>query len=395
MRISQIEFNNHPILNNLKIDFKKTNGDIYANIIFVGENGCGKTTLLNELFNYDSSQYIINKEQNYNICGECPHIGLFIAQDLKYRNAINSVMNKISGAKIYNDITEAKNNNYLSSNVMSLNKNNKLNTPYLLKESIKEFNNDRIEDYLSNNSNKIMDDVSQLIGIDGNINQTKIDTFSSGEQELILRLESLKNRISQNLDMLLLDEPETSLHPKWQLKFIPYILNVLKDNNSGKRDLQLFVSSHSENVLKSVFKLEDTLIVRLYKEKNEIKCQKITNMDTRLSKTTIDEIQYLIFDILSIEYHNQLYGYLLAQYNTQKKLDEYFYEVYKQNINLIQNKYNYSRDNNIETLPTYIRNATSHSENTDRHYTDSDLKKSIEIMRSVINIFTKSGSTYC
>ena len=66
MKISQIEFKNHPILQNLKINLTDKNGNIYSNIVFVGENGCGKTTLLNELFDYDNSQYIINKEHNYN-----------------------------------------------------------------------------------------------------------------------------------------------------------------------------------------------------------------------------------------------------------------------------------------------------------------------------------------
>ena len=38
-------------------------------------------------------------------------------------------------------------------------------------------------------------------------------------------------------------------------EFVPdsIVLDILKDRISGERDLQLFVSSHSENVLKSVF----------------------------------------------------------------------------------------------------------------------------------------------
>ena len=50
----------------------------------------------------------------------------------------------------------------------------------------------------------------------------------------------------------------------------------------------------------------------------------------------------------------------------------------------IENPYGYSWRNNIETLPTYIRNASSHTENSDRNYTEDDLKKSIEILRSVL-----------
>ncbi len=382
MRLSQIELRNHPILKNLKIDFNKPDGTIYSNIVFVGENGCGKTTLLNELFNYDQSEYIINKEQNYNACGACSHKSLFIAQDLKYRSAINNINRKISGEDIYEDITNIDNTNgYDGANIMSLNKNNIANSSPLLKESVSVFNNDRIKKYLSKNSNRLMDDVSKLVGIDGNSDHTKVDTFSSGEQELILRLESIKDRISQNLDMVLLDEPETSLHPKWQLKIVPYMLDILKDNNSGERDLQLFISSHSENVLKSMFGIEDTLIVRLYKEADEIKSQNITNMNTKLNPTTISEIQYLVFDILSIEYHNQLYSELLHNFSNQESIDNFL----KSQFQNIENPYGYIWIDSIETLPTYIRNATSHTENTERKYNDEDVKKSIEILRNALD----------
>lgn len=394
MRLSQIEFNNHPILKNLKIDFTNSeNGKIYSNIIFVGENGCGKTTLLSELFNYDNTDYIINKEPNYNMCGPCSHKSLFIAQDLKYRNAINSISEKISGEKnIYKDISEIDNtNNNLAANVMSLNKNNIVNSSVLLKENVKEFDNKRINEYFAKNKNKLMDDASQLIKIDGDLNRINADTFSSGEQELILRLESIKNRVQQNLDMILVDEPETSLHPKWQLKIVQFILDILKDNQSGKRDLQLFISSHSENILKSVFDLEDTLIVRLYKENGKIKSENITSMDTRLPEPTIAEIQYLVFGIVSTEYHNQLYGRLTSLLednwkDTNRSMPLSEVEKYLKENRVIENPYNFSRNNNgaIETLPTYIRNASSHPENSKRHYNDDDIEKSIKILRDII-----------
>ena len=144
-----------------------------------------------------------------------------------------------------------------------------------------------------------MDDVTKLVSIDGNIEVPNVDKFSSGEQEILLRLERMKENIPSDMDMILLDEPETGLHPKWQLKIIPFILDILKDNRSGERDLQLFIASHSENILKSVFKRSDTLVVRLYKDKGEIRSENITNMNTVLKETTIAEIQYLVFGIIS------------------------------------------------------------------------------------------------
>lgn len=386
MRISKIEFKNHPILKNLKINFTDKNGNIYPNIIFVGENGCGKTTLLNELFDYDNSQYIINKEQNYNLCGECGHKCLYVAQDLKYRNAINVISDKINNNIIYKDITNIRNtNNYNGANIMSLNKNNIANDPGMLQDSIVKFENEKIDSYFNKSKESLMSDVSKVIKIDGNIEVPRADKLSSGEQEIILRLEAIKNRVALNLDMLLIDEPETSLHPKWQLQIIPFILNILKDNNSGERDLQLFIASHSENILKSVFNIKDTLIVRLYKKDNEIKSESITKMDTRLDIPSISEIQYLVFDIPSIEYHNQLYGKLLGFCEgKQANVENYLKDLYKTNHSVILNPYNYSRNDIIETLPTYIRNASSHTENTERIYNENDLIESIRFLRFAI-----------
>ena len=384
MRLSRIEFSNHPILKDLSISFLKPDGSAYGVIVFVGENGCGKTTLLNELFDYDNSKYIVRKEQNANLCGRCLHKSLFVAQDIKYRNAINSAYKKLKGSAIYNDITAIDNTNgYPGADVMTLNKDNVANTPVLFNESISSFDNDRIADYFIKSMSKhLMDDTSGLLKLDFSIDRSKSDTLSSGEQEIILRMEAIKNRVQSNLDMVLLDEPETSLHPKWQMRIVPFFLELLRDRKTGENDIQLFVASHSENVLKSAFKQEDTLIVRMYKEKEQVKSQTITNMASRLPETTIAEIQYLVFDIPSIEYHNQLYGALFSRFGEKQKLVENYLKL--KYGNEILNSRNYEGKNGIETLPTYVRNASSHPENTERAYGEDDVKKSIEILRDAI-----------
>lgn len=389
MKLKCLEFNNHPILKNLKIDFLNENGEAYQNIIFVGENGCGKTTILNELFNYDNSEYIINKEQNYNLCGKCLHKSIYVAQDIKFRNAVNNINEKISGSKIYHDITSIDNTNgFDGANIMSMNKDNVANNHIMLAKQIEIFENARISEQIKTGKLNLMNDISNQVSIDDYIDTPKIDTFSSGEQEILLRLEAISNRIKLNLDMLLLDEPETSLHPKWQQKIVPFIIDILKDNKSNQRDLQLFIASHSENVLKSVFNRNDTLIIRLFKEDDCIKFQKITNMDIVLDCVTFAEIQYLIFDIITVEYHNQLYGNFVSLIGNQNKISKYLKIKYKENLQIILNRYNYRYNENIEddieVLPNYIRNATCHPENRGRTYDEIDLKNSIELLRKEI-----------
>ena len=62
---------------------------------FVGENGCGKTTLLNELFNYSNSQYVINKKVPTTSKSDLHSI--FVRQDSKYSEAMNELTTKMFG----------------------------------------------------------------------------------------------------------------------------------------------------------------------------------------------------------------------------------------------------------------------------------------------------------
>lgn len=279
----------------------------------------------------------------------------------------------------------------MGANIMSFNKNNLLNSSLLLNEKINNiFNSERINNYFKTfQVHKLMNDIDKVLKINGSTFQAKSDLFSSGEQELILRLESLKNRIQNNTDMILIDEPETGLHPKWQQKIIPFLLDTLKDAITDEldNDIQFFVATHSENILKSMFGKPDTLIIRLYKEKDQINCQNITNMDTCLPRPSLAEIQYLVIDIPSVEYHNQLYGQLHIKFgDLQNQIEDSLKKLFKNNLKYVLNPYNFSRnnDNNIETLPTYIRNATSHPENNKRTWTENDLEKSIKIIRNIL-----------
>ena len=61
MKFRRISFENHPILGNISFDFTNMNGDTIDTIIIAGENGCGKSVLLNELFNYNPTNIYSNK----------------------------------------------------------------------------------------------------------------------------------------------------------------------------------------------------------------------------------------------------------------------------------------------------------------------------------------------
>ena len=107
------------------------------------------------------------------------------------------------------------------------------------------------------------------------------------------------------------------------------------------------------------------------------------------SSPTWGEINYSAFDVLSVEFHNELYGFLQA-----KAIDEdqnnYYEDKFDQWLmdkgfaadkNYIKLKKDGTTDENRRTLPTYIRNLIHHPENNhNKKYTDEELKNSTEKM---------------
>ena len=58
--LTRIEIKNHPFLGDVELSFTKENGECFSTVLFVGENGSGKTSLLAELANYNESRYVVN-----------------------------------------------------------------------------------------------------------------------------------------------------------------------------------------------------------------------------------------------------------------------------------------------------------------------------------------------
>lgn len=92
-------------------------------------------------------------------------------------------------------------------------------------------------------------DTLSLINLDGLYLQKKdsnmaIQQTSSGEYHLILSLLGLYSRISNN-SLVLIDEPEISLHPKWQMRYINFIKKMFHQYS----DCHFILSSHSHFIV--------------------------------------------------------------------------------------------------------------------------------------------------
>ena len=376
-------------MGNLTLNFTDENGHTYKNIILVGENGCGKTTILNEINNYTHSNFIIDKHPQ-DINSE------MISQDIKYQETIKVITNSTEGSfrslygsgkpSLYQFLEEISHGDLDNLSKLTNNSIGKAYPPISL-EKISSLNNRRVSEVLLKglNLNDLLRDAVGKVKIDVESKNSAnyIDNFCSGEQELLLKIVYMVTLISKSTNVVLLDEPETALHPRWQLKIVKVFQSILSDIIKND-DWQLFIATHSENILSSVINDPNTLIIRLHKDKNKIKASYITNMGRRLPLISFSEIQYIVFGICTNDYHNQLFGLLANKlgYASIKRIDDYVVNsnFYDSQLN---KHYNY-RGRDYYTLPVYIRNAIHHPEDSTLHFNENDLKNSIEILRDII-----------
>lgn len=88
-----------------------------------------------------------------------------------------------------------------------------------------------------------------------------IDNLSSGEKQIVYRGSFILKNITKLVNsIILIDEPELSLHPIWQQKIIEYFRRMCLDEN-GKQICQIIVSTHSPFILHSEERKNDKVII--------------------------------------------------------------------------------------------------------------------------------------
>lgn len=91
--------------------------------------------------------------------------------------------------------------------------------------------------------------------------QMPIEKLSSGEKQIVFRGGFLlKNKISTQGAVILIDEPEISLHPEWQLKIIPF-LKSLFTNEKQQQTSQIIVATHSPFIIHNSNRYNDKVII--------------------------------------------------------------------------------------------------------------------------------------
>ena len=388
MYLSYIRIRNHPVLGDIDIPaINPYTKKPYSIVAFVGENGSGKTSILRELFNYNKSSFLVDKEF-------INTKALFLRQGSLHSNSMREIGKLISGGDFYS----SRNDNGAASNKKNKNNGTTINdfeqgiklVELLGDEQLSQlFKEDHVDEvYCSQEISKL---------INGDNKGYDIEKYSSGQQEILLKMKDIMTMASDT-DFVLLDEPETSLHPRWQKDIVRLIRLMTRDKHGNYP--QFFIATHSEKVLESLIGKEDTLIVGLSKNKDTIAVKTIDEMDLRLPRVTFAELDYIVFNIPSLDYHDQLFTYFGQFFNKDSstgidlKVERITQKVFgKSNVQEYEKGRTFTVRNKIyftKMLPTYIRDFFHHPGEIVPP-TEEELIKSIELLRNLIQYLKEKG----
>jgi len=208
--------------------------------------------------------------------------------------------------------------------------------------------------------------------------------LGSGVEMIIslLFLETMASLSKERL-VILIDEPELHLHPSLQYKLADYLEDISKTH-------QVIVSTHSPIFFKNSFNKDN---IQLFVAKNE-------NGESKFSNSEVfglfpwspswGEINYFAFNYPTIEFHDELYGYLQERSEKHKQNE---FEDWLMNQGISKDK-TWTKEINGNpqqpekvTLPTFIRNKVHHPENKtmrEESFTNDELKDSINMMIDLI-----------
>lgn len=354
MKIRKLKLSKYKIFDDLELDFTDENDKTLNTIVFAGINGTGKTTLLEfivkilynvepfflnhfefvelevelsdlelmEFGNYidkisldnDDVQYVVIKGNIVTVWSEYEtnFQGLEILRKildfnykkektsfkicyfydhLKYYSVKSKDLVRTTNFELFYKDLENYFQHIISSQVF---KNRNITGGELIDKFIFEINNILKGIKLNSKIADIIDNKLVFESLNGN--KISFLNLSAGEKQIYYRAIYL-NALDLENSIILVDEPELSLHPSWQNEIVKLYQNVGKNN-------QVFVSTHSPQVIGSV-KPENIFLLKPENDRIVVKQPKYSKGHS---------INYVLSEIMDTNYRDTA---------TNKKVEQY------------------------------------------------------------------------
>jgi len=226
----------------------------------------------------------------------------------------------------------------------------------------------------------------QLLVTDGNCETPLCDKGTGMQRAVTLALiqvySNMQHKTKEHAPLtLLLDEPETWLHPRAQIQLGEALTRISDEE-------QLFLITHSPYMLRSYSPTKHRLLI-FSREDNVPSIQYSDELGLLANQEpSLGEITYFAFGIPTVEFHDELWGeiHCLIKPGSEVGLNKTLNASHG-----LDYKKTWIRDNTNPptheqaTLPYYIRSSSHHPENRlNDPYTDDELAESTEELIAVV-----------
>jgi ABC-type Mn2+/Zn2+ transport system ATPase subunit len=313
-KIRKITFQDNPVLGNLSMDFCGADGKAVDTVIIAGENGMGKSTVLNELFKIASHAvstplmvefqegeriftitYSLRERENREpmvYANDDQGMNVWIkSEDIKNRYKFNGIFSDVD---INFHAQEVSTVTSLTLDSETKSRRSSTDLPTQIKQLIIDIQslddsevaravrsnpdipsrNLHISERMprfTNAFNRMFDGLTynrvensnghKAILFQKNAIEIPIDALSSGEKQIVYRgCFLLKDINALSGAFVFIDEPEISLHPSWQKKIMDYYKGIFS-NEDGTQTSQIFAVTHSPFIIHNENRKNDKVIV--------------------------------------------------------------------------------------------------------------------------------------
>lgn len=380
-KIRKIKFKEHPILKNLELDFCDNSGNAVDTVILAGENGTGKSTVINCI--YDIASMSLDFECDLEIEDENSiHSLAYFYKNIQGSNRLwvqdENNLSTIPGhadfklkydfSAIFSDVDinfSSKDISSVTSLDLDIIKNSRRSTNDLPKQINQLLIDIQTLDDMSlasavrdvwqtgavadeskmgydtrmprftNAFNTMFEELTysrvtnhdnhKAILFQKNGEDIPIENLSSGEKQIVYRgCFLLKDVNAMNGAFVFIDEPEISLHPNWQMKIMNYYKGIFT-NDEGVQTSQIFAVTHSPFVIHNENRKNDKVIVLIRDENGDIVAK---DKPEYFNCSTIEAIQ----DAFSINDFSPEQATVYLEGQTDVKYFNKALQVFKHNV---------------------------------------------------------------
>lgn len=325
-KIKSVRFNGHPILGNLFLDFCDKAGRPVDTVILAGENGTGKSTVLEVLYSLMTRENLVSagksievdldedgytKHLEYRVEETGNSLGLFLYDTDKIRRLAYSpeVASRYPTSAIFSDVDinfTASPSSSVTSMALDQEKGSRRSTSNLASQvnqlivDVQALDDADIAHAARANPDspardlicdtrmkrfetafgRVFDDIEydrvdtrngrKIVVFKKKGKDVPLDNFSSGEKQIVYRgCFLLKDANALEGAFVFIDEPEISLHPSWQKRILNYYRSIFT-RSDGMQTSQLFVATHSPFIIHSDYRRDDKVVVLHRNDRGEI-----------------------------------------------------------------------------------------------------------------------------